>query len=298
MTPSDAFPAGRVPDLQALAGGAAVAASALARSARWAVPDAGLRFDLAWPDVPAPAGGFPLLVVTDANAMFATLVEAARLQSLRPDVTGVSAPVILGIGHDIDGPFDAALRARDYAPSGAAGLLDRLSDVLAGLERSLPLARDRRTLIGHSLGGLFVLETLFTRPDMFAAFVAASPSIWWDRAAVRHGADRLPDRLEHTGARVRLLLTAGGCERGAPQVSPVSRPANALPQAPATADAQTLRLAERRVVEEVEALAHRLAGAERDRLKVDVHIFEGETHGSVIPCALGRAVRFACEDPS
>lgn len=272
-----------LPALRALARAGAVEASALARSARLAM-DGGLRLDLAWPDGPAPAGGFPLLVVTDANAMFATLVEAARLQALRPAGPGLGEPVVLGIGHDIDGLFDAGLRARDYAPPGAARLLDRLEALVDELGAHLPLAPGRRVLVGHSLGGLFALQALFGRPELFSGYVAASPSIWWDRDAVRAGADALPERLARLDAPVRLLLTAGGAERGAP-----------VDGAPA-ATAQARRLAERRVVEEAQALAERLASLAPGRLRVAFQIFEGESHGSVIPAALGRAARFASEE--
>jgi uncharacterized protein len=37
-----------------------------------------------------------------------------------------------------------------------------------------------RTLIGHSFGGLFVINTLLNHPDMFNAYVAIDPSLWWD----------------------------------------------------------------------------------------------------------------------
>ncbi|WP_274704735.1 alpha/beta hydrolase [Aquabacter cavernae] len=268
-----------LPALRTFARGGAVDASVLARSARF-VADDGLRLDLAWPEGPAPEGGFPLLVVTDANAMFATLVETARLQALRPDVTGLGEPVVLGIGHDIPGLFDMALRERDYTPPGADRLLGRLDGLMGDLGAHLPLSRERRVLIGHSLGGLFALLALFRRPDLFTAYVAASPSIWWDREAVRAGAEALPARLTRP---VRLLLTAGGGERGSPPDATVE-------------PAQARRLAERRVVEEAQALAARLAEAAPARLKVTTHIFEGESHGSVIPGALGRAARFAFED--
>ncbi|MEW6121746.1 MAG: alpha/beta hydrolase-fold protein [Pseudomonadota bacterium] len=270
-----------LPALRALARGGAVGASALARSARFAA-EGELRIDLAWPEGPAPEGGFPLLVVTDANAMFGTLVEAARLQALRPDVSGVREPVVLGIGHDIDGLFDARLRERDYAPPGAGRLLALLEALLDALSLHLPLSAQRRTLVGHSLGGLFVLQALFQRPGLFSAYVAASPSIWWNRAAVRAGAAGLAERLH---GPVRLLLTAGGGERGTP--------GDGAPPAPPE---QARRLAERRVVEEAQALAARLAPLAPDRLKVSMQIFEGESHGSVIPGALGRAARFAFED--
>lgn len=37
-----------------------------------------------------------------------------------------------------------------------------------------------RIFAGHSFGGLFALHTLFTRPELFNAYIAVSPSMPWD----------------------------------------------------------------------------------------------------------------------
>ncbi len=37
-----------------------------------------------------------------------------------------------------------------------------------------------RTLIGHSYGGLFVIETLIEQPELFKNYIAADPSLDWD----------------------------------------------------------------------------------------------------------------------
>ena len=37
-----------------------------------------------------------------------------------------------------------------------------------------------RILTGHSLGGLFTIHCLIARPDLFNAYIASSPSLWWD----------------------------------------------------------------------------------------------------------------------
>jgi predicted alpha/beta superfamily hydrolase len=37
-----------------------------------------------------------------------------------------------------------------------------------------------RTLIGHSLGGLFAINTLVNHPEMFDNYLSIDPSLWWD----------------------------------------------------------------------------------------------------------------------
>lgn len=38
---------------------------------------------------------------------------------------------------------------------------------------------DERAIMGESLGGLFVVETLLRQPDAFDAYIAIDPSLWW-----------------------------------------------------------------------------------------------------------------------
>ena len=59
---------------------------------------------------------------------------------------------------------------------------------------------ERRAIMGESLAGLFVVDTLLNDPALFADYVAISPSLWWD--------DRRPlAHLDRT-ARVKGLAKA------------------------------------------------------------------------------------------
>jgi len=65
----------------------------------------------------------------------------------------------------------------------------------------------RRALMGESLAGLFVVDTLLESPRSFDDYIAVSPSLWWDdRALTRHGA-ALPPANDLKGRR--LYLTVG-----------------------------------------------------------------------------------------
>ncbi len=45
-----------------------------------------------------------------------------------------------------------------------------------------------RIFSGHSLGGLMAIHVLTSRPDMFNAYIAVSPSLWWDKQHTLHQA--------------------------------------------------------------------------------------------------------------
>ena len=63
------------------------------------------------------------------------------------------------------------------------------------------------TLMGESLAGLFVVETFLKEPQMFDAWVAVSPSLWWDggRLARQSGAHL----RDHSNDPRTLILTMG-----------------------------------------------------------------------------------------
>ncbi len=50
-------------------------------------------------------------------------------------------------------------------------------------------------LEGHSFGGLFTIYTLMTQPQLFNAYIANDPSLWWDNKYVYHLAEKNWDNL-------------------------------------------------------------------------------------------------------
>ena len=63
------------------------------------------------------------------------------------------------------------------------------------------------TLMGESLAGLFVVETFLKSPESFDAYVAVSPSLWWDGGALAASAEHL--LAGHPPGARRLILTLG-----------------------------------------------------------------------------------------
>lgn len=166
----------------------------------------GHRLYLAVPKGAAPAAGWPVLYMLDGNAAFDFLTEA--------HLALVPGLMLVGVGYDTDLQFSRERRTLDFTPpdgpgdgirpdhvhegrmaGGAAQFLDRLTgDLRRAAEEGLAIDPARRSLWGHSFGGLFTLYAALTRPGAFARFAAISPSIWWDEALIRRvaaGAARL-----------------------------------------------------------------------------------------------------------
>jgi predicted alpha/beta superfamily hydrolase len=244
------------------------------------------RIMVAVPEGAPPPGGFPVLFHLDGNAVFASMVEALRIQGARGAATGVAPGVIVGIGTSSAGPFDRARRTLDYTPPADPALLgerpdggawsetggaDAFLDVLEGEVMPLvaglaPVDAARQALFGHSLGGLCALHAVLTRPGAFARIVAVSPSLWWDGGALlrRLGARR-------PGPAPLVMIAVGSAEEP--------------PETPGE-DPHAARRRAHRLVSNARAFAEGLPAE-------SFLILEGENHGSAVHAAIGPALRFA-----
>src|SRR4051812_2171161 len=52
-------------------------------------------------------------------------------------------------------------------------------ELIPYIDKNYPTTNDRM-LVGHSLGGLMVINTLVKRPHVFNKYIAIDPSLWWD----------------------------------------------------------------------------------------------------------------------
>ncbi|MDQ8023279.1 MAG: alpha/beta hydrolase-fold protein [Moraxellaceae bacterium] len=180
------------------------------------------RVELAIPAGAPPANGFPLLVMLDGNAASAAL-DRAELERL----AAAGRPLVVAtLGYRTEQAVDQVARAYDYTPpvpgqdptwenarlqrlgGGADAFLDLYADrIRAEIERRVQTDAARSTLWGHSYGGLLVLHTLFTRPQLFARYASADASLWWHGGYILQEAQRaaaLP-----AGRETGLLMMVG-----------------------------------------------------------------------------------------
>ena len=67
---------------------------------------------------------------------------------------------------------------------------------------------DESAIIGESLAGLFVVETLFVKPELFDTYIALDPSLWWNAEQWwREAGKRLGGATE---IHARLFLASAG----------------------------------------------------------------------------------------
>ena len=76
----------------------------------------------------------------------------------------------------------------DPTSGGADHFVDFIqNELMPEIERRYRVA-PYKIFAGHSFGGLLAVHILITRPDMFQAYIAASPSLWWDNERTLHQA--------------------------------------------------------------------------------------------------------------
>ncbi|KIY40924.1 esterase [Pseudomonas sp. 10-1B] len=228
------------------------------------------------PNRPAPAAGYPVLWMLDGNAALGAL-DSQQLGKLAAG----QAPLLVAVGYQTEQRIERAGRTYDYTPAlpgqaeqrdpltgAASGGVDAFLDLLTERMRPMvagvaPIDLRRQTLWGHSYGGLAVLHALFTRPEAFSDYAAASPSLWWHDGAIVREAQGLEQRLGNS--QPRLLLMRGSEE-----------PAN--PRMPVRGDVE-------RPARELVAELARVPG-----LQVRFERFEGLGHGPMLPASLKQVI--------
>jgi predicted alpha/beta superfamily hydrolase len=248
-----------------------------------------------------PAGGWPLLVTTDGNATFPFAFASTVTQAPYPTGTNVDWGVVAAIGYPTDEPYNAFRRAWDLGPppiksyppyfeggppvriGGTGQLVDfiehRLFPRLDAMTRIDPT---RRSLFGHSFGGLFTLYALFERPALFTNWIAASPTIYWEESEILNNEAR---RQPITGPAVFLHLSAGEYEGD--ELAPFQY-----------RNEDAASRSEKRKIERTVALAEEMAGRLHDPatgIRTQFELFAGQTHMSVLGSAVNRAVAIAFE---
>ncbi|MGD8307460.1 MAG: alpha/beta hydrolase-fold protein, partial [Ignavibacteria bacterium] len=118
-------------------------------------------------------------------------------------------------------------RNRDYTPTYAPNQLGNLYYPISGkadkflkfLENELipEINNNYRTqpfriLAGWSFGGLFTIYTFAKRPELFSAYLAISPSLWWDKDMYVAKFDSIFMNYEY--APKKLTITCGTLEGG------------------------------------------------------------------------------------
>ena len=111
---------------------------------------------------------------------------------------------------DLTGPTRVAADSAIAPRVGGSAAFRRFvrDELLPAIAARYPVTEER-AIIGESLAGLFVVETLLEEPALFDHYVALDPSLWWNAGALLAAA---PARLAALDGRTRTLHLASSGE--------------------------------------------------------------------------------------
>lgn len=146
------------------------------------------------------AAKYPVIYLLDGPSHFKSL--AGMVEQLSPASGNMVIPemIVVGIANtnrtldltpsqvDIDFISGDSI---PYISGGGNNFLDFIEkELIPHMEKAYP-ASGYRTFVGHSFGGLSVINALMTKPELFSNYVAIDPSLWWDNRGFLNLADSL-----------------------------------------------------------------------------------------------------------
>ena len=89
---------------------------------------------------------------------------------------------------------------------GGEAFMKFIGDELAPHIDSLYPTMPYRMLIGHSLGGITVINTLLHHTALFRGYIAIDPSMWWDQQKLLHEAAGAFKTPSYKGTSIFLAM--------------------------------------------------------------------------------------------
>lgn len=145
-------------------------------------------------DTLLPHKRYPVLYILDGDNHFSMIAEYCRYLS-RWDVNVMPEMIIVGIPNtnrtrdltpthsviDYYGKPDTSSNSWLKLSGGGNNFLQFMNSELIPYVDAHYKTEAFRIFAGHSFGGITTINCLLTQPDMFSAYIAVSPSFWWDK---------------------------------------------------------------------------------------------------------------------
>jgi predicted alpha/beta superfamily hydrolase len=173
---------------------------------------------------------YPVIYVLDADNHFAQMVEYSKYLS-RQDVNVIPPLIVVGITNtnrnrdltpshsniDYSGKSDTTANSPYKNSGGNEHFLQFIQKELIPYVNSNYKTQPYRIFAGHSFGALTTINCLINYPDMFDAYIAVSPSFWWDRKFLLKLADK---KLKAGSTLSKTLFFSDGNEDSSSPGSP------------------------------------------------------------------------------
>jgi predicted alpha/beta superfamily hydrolase len=202
---------------------------------------------------------YPVIYVLDGDFLFGSVKEFILTN------VEIKDSIVVGIGYDTDEIGDIfTYRHQDMDPLGLnytkfTQFFDK--ELIPFIESSYRVDPSDRTLVGHSLSGLYSLAFMFEHPDRFNKIISSSPSLYRKAGDIfiieedyAEGSQELP---------VKLYLSVGSLEEDLVYS----------------------------MISNIERFSDQLKYRDYSGFSLITEIFEGENHSSVILFSISKGIR-------
>lgn len=142
------------------------------------------------PNAPVAKQKYPVVYLLDGNVHFSGMVGMIQQLSQANGNTACPEMIVVGIPNTIrerdltptktgDDPMLAQIGTLRASGGGEAFLNFMEKELIPYIDSKYP-TQPYKTIVGHSFGGLTVMNALINRTQLFNAYIAIDPSMWWD----------------------------------------------------------------------------------------------------------------------
>jgi uncharacterized protein len=157
-------------------------------------------------------GRYPVIYLLDGDANFNTIVNITEFMSN----AGLCPPmIVVGILHPArmtDLTFGTDKETPGIVGNGEKFMLYMEKELMPYIESNYPTA-PYKIFIGHSVGGLTVVNTLIHHPNLFNAYVSLDAALWWNNQQIVTEAKMILANKNYKGKTLFMAL-ANRMERG------------------------------------------------------------------------------------
>lgn len=212
---------------------------------------------------------YPALYVLDSHLAFGMSTELTRLLAF-----GQELPQLICMGIGFSGPDRdiESYQVRDYVPraevddpgSGDAENFLRFirEDLIPFLSSEYRVEPKDSCFSGYSLAGFFGLYPLFHHPDTFQRYIISSP--WMDPEDIQVFSLETEYATTHSDLPAQVFIGAGSREPSF-------------------------------VVTNIQKLEKVIRSRNYPNLRLETHVFEGDSHLSIIPQSMSRGLKIVYE---
>jgi len=190
---------------------------------------------------------YPVLYVLDGDVAFGMAASIARYLQIGENIPEL---IIVGIGYGALTKSVAEKRRRDYRPAQTGGAENFLKfineELIPFIDTNYRTIPGDRTINGYSIGGLFGLYTLFTKPESFNNYIIGSPNMSWENFSIFNYEENSPEKIGNK--KCNVFISVGSEESEENYFNPI------------------------------DSLVTKIQGRQYPGLILDAKVFDGSTH--------------------